>query len=234
MLLTEEVLRWSTQRLSRGRLNAVVTALMLKTEGKETRIAFDGIARGRYKIDETFVETLFNEARPKLVRLQLANSHAFACLSPATFKRLYFRLWRSRGSTAGWRHGLAWSLQMFLRRHPDQGHQYAPMISKQMRDRVEEIALLGLFTAGYLGKALSVSDAEYLCIHLKHHSLRTMNALNALTEIYKRWTVTPEPAQRVLSSRLVVSLIEQLGNEDDYRLNASYCIRAMRRAVGRS
>lgn len=234
MLLIEEILCWSTQRLPRGRLNTVVTALLLRTNGKEARIAFEGITRGRYKIDETFVERLFCEARPKLARLQLAKSDAFACLSPTTFKRLYLQLWRTRDSTDGWRQGLAWSLQMFLRRHPDQGHKYATMISKQMRDEVEEIALLGIFSAGYLGKALSASDAKYLCIRLESLSLKTMNALNALTEVYKRWTITPGPAQHILSSQQVINVVERLAKEDAYRCNASYCIRAMRKAIGRS
>lgn len=233
MLLKEEILRWSTPKLPRGRLDAVVTTLMLKAEGKEITLALKGIERGRYRIDEAFIELLFDEARTKLARLQLAESIAFGCLTPGTFKRLYFRLWRGRDSTARWRHGLAWSLQMFLRRHPDQGPRYAAMIEQQMRDRVEEIALLGLFTAGYLGSALSVSDVNHLCTHLDERSLKTMNALNALTGIYNRWAQAPRPARQLLSSRRVIKRIEQLGNEDDedYKLLTSNCIRAMRKAL---
>ena len=234
MLLIEQILLRSTPGLSGARLNSVVTALLLRADSNEARIALGGTARNRWKIDDALVASIFEAFGAREARLQLAKSVAFACLSPTTFRRLYMRLWRSRGSTDGWRQGMAWSLQAHLRRHPVQGYEYAAIISRQMRDDVEEIALLGLYTAGYLGSALSPSNARYLCLQLRRRSLKTMTALNALTEIYKRWAETPGPAKRVLSSQAVAEAVESLGKDENYRSNALYCIRAMEKALGRS
>jgi hypothetical protein len=235
MLIADQLLALSSERISPGRLDTAITVLLLLPSEPDVTIGYDGLRKRRYRIDSKFVTELLKATRSKEVQRDIVRSPAFAHLPKHIYRRLFYQFWR-RQRDERWRWALGDSLSFFLRNNPAEGRFYAKAIWRIANDPNESIALRGLACTGFLGDSLTLKQARILIDLTRIGSERAINTLSNLGELYRRFEgLKPEVRALLLDPATIAFLRDSSQDPDDigYRYARRFCLTQMRKARGR-
>lgn len=234
-LLPDHILRLSSSQISQRRLDVAITVLLLQESGRDVSLAYEGLRRGRYRLDHRFVVELLGSA-PKKVQWAIVRSPAFWHLPKRVYQHHFFRFWKLHRRAHSWRWVLGRSLHPFLMENPREGPLYAEPIWTMATDPDEGISLAGLNNAQFLGSALTLEQAERLVALTRHASARAIAAKSSIGSLYKDFSnLRPDVRALLLRRDTLATLRIRHPSDSRHRLSAhNWCLTNMRKVLRRA
>jgi hypothetical protein len=217
-------------RLPASKLDTVVTMLMLMP-AIDVGKGLDGLRGRRYRIDAELITSLLDSTCDPQVHWIVVRSAAFPYLPPHLYRRLFFRFWPAQRTDA-WRWALAFSLGAFLGSNPKEAKHYVRVVWQLAKDENENVALLGLSCARFLGDALTISDARRLVSLSYHPGVLATQALSVLNDLYRGVrTLRPDVRAYLLDDATISTLRKAPRDESDEDSAYNYCMAGIRKAL---
>jgi len=222
-------------RTIRGKkLDTALTAVLIATKDLDVvRLCLARFAGGESSIDAELVKGLYLACDRRL-KLELACSAVVDQLPPRPFRRIFLDAYHRLNPDQDQRRHLAWTLELFLKRHPDERPAYREIVMEMLQSRGSELRCRALTLAGLMRNL----DARALFIYDRSlDSKRADFRLNALNGLYKQVEqldgIAPRFRELVLSDefRRRVSRMHRLDPDEHVRRNAWVLLKLLRRAA---